>query len=169
DLIWPCASPFMFEGPMRAALSASPALRRRDRMMRALIEHLNPELAALPMADGSPALPLRAGTLHRFGPHAAALGGKAWGRVRRKLAAGRGVGRAAGPAAAPGGAAVAHLMAEPEVAALLDPADMLTRGLYAPEALRDFAAAVSAPGFDQPRRLGRVLTLELLARATSPA
>jgi hypothetical protein len=160
DRIWPCVSPFMFETPMRAALSAPPALRRRDRMMRQLIEHLHPALAALPMADGSPALPLRAGTLHRFGPHAAALGGKAWGRVRRKL------GGAAAAAAPSGGAgeAIARLAADPEIAALLEPAAMRTRELYEPRALAELLAAARAPGFDRPRRWGRVLTLELVAR-----
>jgi hypothetical protein len=153
----------MFEGPMRASLSAPPALRRRDRMTRALIEHLNPKLAALPMADGSPALPLRAGTLHRFGPHAAALGGKAWGRVRRKMGGGAaGSGGAAGAAAASG---VARLWADTDIAALLQPGAMRTRELYERTTIAAFLAAARTPGFDQPRRLGRVLTLELVARA----
>jgi len=159
DRIWPCCSPFMFEGPMRAALSAPPAMRRRDRMMRALIEHLDLRLAALPMADGSPALPLRAGTLHRFGPHAAALGGKAWGRVRRVLGA--------RPGSAPSGGAgqaLARLVADPEIAALLQPGAMRAAALYEPRALAEFLAASRTPGFDQARRWGRVLTLELVAR-----
>ena len=146
---------------MRAALSTPPGRRRRDRMMRALIEHLDPRLAALPMADGSPALPLRAGTLYRFGSHAAALGGKAWGRVRRKLGAG------ARPASAPSGGAgeaVARLVADPEIAALLEPGTMRTAALYEPRALAQFLAASRAPGFDQARRWGRVVTLELVAR-----
>ena len=161
DRLWPCVSPFMFEGPMRAALSAPPERRRRDRMMRALIEHLNPALALLPMADGSPALPLRAGTLHRFGPHAVALGGKAWGRVRRKL------GGAARSGAPSGGAgeALARLVSAPDVAVLLEPGAMRTRELYDGQALAAFVAAARAPGFDQPRRWGRVLTLELVAQA----
>ena len=160
DRIWPCVSPFMFEAPMRAALSAPPALRRRDRMMRQLIERLHPALAALPMADGSPALPLRAGTLHRFGPHAATLGGKAWGRVRRKLGGAATVGAPSGGA----GEAIARLAADSEIAALLEPAAMRTRELYAPGALDELLAAARAPGFDRPRRWGRVLTLELVAR-----
>lgn len=162
DRIWPCVSPFMFEAPMRAALSAPPALRRRDRMTRALIEHLNPRLAVLPMADGSPALPLRAGTLHRFGPHAAALGGKAWGRVRRRMGGGAASGGgAAGVAAADG---VTRLWADADIAGLLSPESMVTHELYDRAALGSFLAASRAVGFDQPRRFGRVLTLELVAR-----
>ena len=164
DRIWPCSSPFMFEGPMRAALSAPPAMRRRDRMMRALIEHLEPRLAALPMADGSPALPLRAGTLHRFGPHAAALGGKAWGRVRRAMGAKAGTAPSGGASEA-----VARLVADPEIAALLEPSAMRTRELYEGAALAQFLAVSRAPGFDQARRWGRVLTLELAAREAAAA
>lgn len=158
DRIWPCVSPFMFEGPMRAALSAPPELRRRDRMTRALIEHLNPKLAALPMADGSPALPLRAGTLHRFGPHAAALGGKAWGRVRRRMSAGA-------PGPGPTGRAAPGLIRVAEISALLQADTILTRGLYQAQALSSFLEEARRPDFDRAKRLGRVLTLELVARA----
>jgi asparagine synthase (glutamine-hydrolysing) len=155
--LWPCVSPFLFDAPMAAALSAPPALRQRDRMTRALIEHLHPALAALPMAGGYPALPVRASTLHRFGPLAAELGGK----VRRRLFG--------APAASPGPpgshATLPALLRDPDVAACLVPDAMASAALYDAGALRAFLSAPDTRGAVACRRLARVLTIELAARA----
>ena len=64
--IWPCVAPFTFRRPMELSLSAAPFDRLRNRMSRRLIEHLDPRLAALPMAEGYPASPLRPWNAHRF-------------------------------------------------------------------------------------------------------
>jgi asparagine synthase (glutamine-hydrolysing) len=165
--IWPCVSPFLFAGPMREALSAPPLLRRRDRMMRALIEHLHPRLAALPLAGGYPALPLRATTLHRFGP----LGRELMGKVGRRLSRGRrgrGSGRDAG--APPGShATFPALLRQPEVAACLAPETMASAPLYDSDALAAFLAERDTAGVVACKRLARVLTLELAARALDRA
>jgi hypothetical protein len=71
------------------------------------------------------------------------------------------------PVSAPSGGAgdaVARLVADPEIAALLEPSAMRTRELYDGAALAQWLAASRSPGFDQARRWGRVLTLELVAR-----
>jgi asparagine synthase (glutamine-hydrolysing) len=157
DRLWPCLSPFMFEGPMREALSAPPALRQHSRMARQLIERLHPELAALPMAGGYPALPIRLGTAHRFGPLAAEVAGKAWKRVRAK----------GGQEAEGGPSSVAGLWADEALAELLQPRRMRTAALYDEEALAGFLSDSRQEGFTATDRFGRVLTLELAARAAA--
>ena len=67
--IWPCVSPFTFRQPMETALSAAPFDRMRNRMSRRVIEYLDPALAALPLAEGYPASPLRPRNIHLFLPH----------------------------------------------------------------------------------------------------
>jgi hypothetical protein len=119
------------------------------------------------MAGGYPALPLRASTLHRFGPLAVELSGK----VRRRLLG--------SPGAAPGPpgshATLPDLLRDADVAACLVPEAMASAAQYDGGALRAFLTApgTGAPGTGAPdvrgavacRRLGRVLTLELAARA----
>src|SRR5262249_44467209 len=68
DRIWPCATPFMFRRPVEVALTAPVATRAHNRMARAMIAHLNPGLAAMPMAGGSPASPVGADNFWRFAP-----------------------------------------------------------------------------------------------------
>jgi hypothetical protein len=46
---------------------------------------------------------------------------------------------------------------------------MLTAACYEPAALRTFLDASQRPGFGEPRPFGRVLTLELVARALAGA
>jgi hypothetical protein len=58
----------------------------------------------------------------------------------------------------------ARLFTDAEVASLFAPAAMLTRELYDAKALTAFVQDASHPGFTPARRLGRVLTLELVAR-----
>ena len=65
--LWPVFSPFAFREPMEMALAAPTGLKVRHRMSRRLIEYQNPKLAALPLAQGYPALPVRWNTLHRSG------------------------------------------------------------------------------------------------------
>ena len=109
--IWPCVSPFMFRQPMEAALSAPPRVRVRNRMTRRLIEHLNPKLAALPLAQGYPATPLRVRNAHRFAPLALEMAFAARRKLWRKSG---GV-----SPAFPASSAVRQLWAEEEVCDLL--------------------------------------------------
>ncbi len=154
--LWPCASPFMCREPMEQALGAPPAVRLRDRMSRNLIEHLNRRLAELPLAQGYPALPLRLSTAPRFWRLGLELGGK----VIRKLS-----GRGQPPPPPRPQQNLGKLLAEEAVRDHLTPASMQTRELYEPARLEAFLAE-ALPG--TPRHeahLGRVLTLEMLARA----
>jgi hypothetical protein len=161
DRIWPCATPFMFRRPVEIALTAPVAARAHDRMARRLIDHLNPKLAALPMAGGFPASPIGPGNFWRFAPLLAATASKALRRARRML------GVRPKPVAPAVPSAAADLWAQDDVRALLDPASMKTASLYAPAALASFLAASQAPGFPDSKKLGRILTLELVAQALS--
>jgi hypothetical protein len=66
-------------------------------------------------------------------------------------------------------ATLPELLRVPDVAACLEPGAMASAALYAPEALRDFLAARDVHGAVACRRLSRVLTLELAARALARA
>jgi asparagine synthase (glutamine-hydrolysing) len=158
--IRPIASPFFFLGAMEAALSAPPWRRFGGRMAQGLAEHLNPQLAGLPMAGGYPALPVRLGTLHRFAPLGKELLDRAWGRILRKV--GR---RFASEAGAPKPMPVWDVRSLPEVPDLLRPEALLTRDLYDDAALRAFVESARA-GPEVPKlNLGCILTLELAMRS----
>ena len=155
--IWPCISPFMFKAPMEVALSSPPRLRRRGRMARELVAYMNPDLAVLPMAGGYPAMPIRWNTAHRFGP----LLSETAVKVRRRLLRGR---RQANSETA--GRSVVHdLWREPEVHETLQAREMLTEPLYRRRELEAFLISSQRPGFNALSHFGRIVTLELLARA----
>ncbi len=160
--IWPCVSPFSFREPMEAALAAPPAERGNNRMSRRLIEYQNPKLAALPLAQGYPALPWRLTTAHRFG---ALYAETARVVIRRAfltlhLPSPFAAKQSAGPQG-PG------LWDHPPVRELLDPARMITRDLYNPEKLQGLLARSRAGSSTATARATRVLTLEMLARAVA--
>ncbi len=161
DRIWPCATPLLFARPMIAALSAPVDLRRSNRMTREVIARLDPKLAALPMAGGYPASPIGLANFWRFAPLVLELGGKAWRRVRRKITG--------GAASRPGPSAARALWSAPGVAELLDPRSMVTAGLYYDQVLSGFLDASRADGFAELRKIGRVLTVELVARTLRDA
>jgi hypothetical protein len=161
DRIWPCATPFMFRRPLEISLTAPIATRARNRMARRLIEHLNPTLAALPMAGGYPASPIRLTNALRFLPLLGENASKAAGRVRRAFS------KAPRTSRAP--SVVAELWSQEEIRGLLRPAGMKTERLYRPDALASFLEASQSPGFSAGRQLGRILTLELVAQALARA
>jgi hypothetical protein len=147
--IWPCVSPFMWRQPMELILATPPAARVRHRLSRRIIEHLNPELAALPMEQGYPALPLRLNTAHRFGPLLREIAGKAMSRIPRPM-----------------NTAVLTLKSQKTIwndqglRELMQPGHMVTSDLYRHTTL----AELLRPPFRQQDLLNRVVTLELLGR-----
>lgn len=155
DRVWPCLSPFLFRAPMEAALSAPPRVRVRNRMSRRVIERLNPALAALPLTEGYPALPVRLTTLPRFVRPAAKLAGHTAERVFGRRPSGT-----AGP-----GNPILPLWGVAEMRDILDPRRMASAGLYRPDRLRDFLARSQGEHFADFQVFGRILTLELAARA----
>jgi hypothetical protein len=127
-------------------------------MAARLVERLKPDLAALPMADGYPALPLRLGTLPRFAPLGLDLATRAVRKVMTKL-----TGRHADhvPGAVAQGFDARQL---PEVVDLLAPGGMRTRALYDAAALDGFLEGARAGRPVAKGQIGRVITLELVAR-----
>lgn len=150
--VWPCISPFMFRAVMEAALAAPPRVRIRHRMTRRLIERLNPRLAALPLAQGYPALPLRPNTAHRFWPLVSEVAG---GIKRKALAHSPSAPR---PNAAAGRKErLSAIAASDEFRDLMQPSRMKSGRLYDREKLSRFLPEAASP------QLGRILTLEMLA------
>lgn len=153
--IWPCVSPFMFRRPMEIALSAPPRVRARHRMSRRLLEQFGLELAAIPLANGYPASPLRLTTAYSFTPMAIDMVRKSWQRFSVR------------PSRVPAysGGHVHPLWGEEEVADILHWKSMNTLKLYKPEQLRSFLQVSQTLGTQVEGLFGRVLTLELLSKA----
>ncbi|MBV9267442.1 MAG: hypothetical protein JO061_14820 [Acidobacteriaceae bacterium] len=151
--IWPCLSPFMFRDVMHVALSAPPRLRVRNRLTRRLVEHLDPHLSAIPLDDGTPAMPLRLSTAHYFWPLAKKYATKAMHRAFQRRAT-----------VTPGNK-IRGLWQLEEIHRILRPDSMETAGLYEPSKLKTLLAASQQESFSSAALFGRVLTLELAARA----
>jgi hypothetical protein len=159
--LWPVFSPFAFREPMEMALAAPTSLRVRHRMSRRLIEHQSPKLAALPLAQGYPALPVRWNTLHRFGPLVAETARTGWRALLRKT----GLRSRRDPQHSYPLVRIAHFE---EVRELLRPDRMASRDLYDADRLSAFLN-VDLKTVSLPERYGRLLTVELAARAVRDA
>jgi hypothetical protein len=149
--IWPCVSPFTFRRPMELALATPPFERLRNRMSRRMVQYLDPHLAALPLAEGYPASPLRPWNAHRFLLPAARLvieaAGPRLGFHSHRASSGR-----------------PDLWQVDEVCELLEPARMVSRDLYQAAPLEALIAESRRKPLDQPQLVTRILTLEMLAR-----
>jgi hypothetical protein len=158
DRIWPCVTPFLSRDVLSLALNAPAAQKAHDRLIRGMILRLNDGLAALPLAGGYPAVPMRIGNLHRFLPLFRELAGKARGRVfpGRRAATNRDA-RSDNP------------WTDPAVAALLEPASMVTRSFYEPSALASLINRSRERDFAGAAHLGRIFTLELCRRRLDEA
>jgi hypothetical protein len=162
--LWPCWSPFGFREVIELALSSPPNRRTRHRLIRRLIECQSSRLAALPLAQGYPALPLRLNTCHLFYPLLHEVGGKVVRKLGQKMGWGGG-----GGVPDPGGPAsqIGRLWALEEVADLLRPATMLTRDLYESAELdRVLQASRSPANSAECESACKILTLEMVARQT---
>jgi hypothetical protein len=128
-------------------------------MTRTLIEHLDAALAAVPLEHGEPALPLRPATALQYWPLARHYSRTLFAKARKFAPIGQ------APATKSGPNPIAGLWAEGEISAMMHPGTMLTSFLYQPEALRAFLESAKSPCFGRVSEFGRVVTLELLARA----
>lgn len=156
--IRPCASPMAFRRPLEIALGAPVDCRRNSRMARNLLAALDRELASLPMAAGYPALPISLETLPQFAPLVREYAARAAHRLRRTLFHKT-------PTAKHGNERLEALLQLDAIRDdYLNPSAMLTRELYDPSALDHFLQSAYAGNMDSPGRIGRVLTLEQIAR-----
>jgi hypothetical protein len=76
--------PFYYVPVWTAAFSTSHRHRSGHRLMRHMIERLDPRIAAIPTSSGGPAQPLRPANVHRFVPYYARLGRKAFTKIAQK-------------------------------------------------------------------------------------
>ncbi|QIK68262.1 hypothetical protein G7072_19640 [Nocardioides sp. HDW12B] len=152
--------PFYLEPVFSAAFSVPRRHRGGFRLMRRMMERLDPVAAALETTRGGPALPMRPSTAGRYLPYYRLLGRKGLNKVSGQV-----VGRPLMPLPQTYGwdesgsvrAAVAHLVER----GTLDWDRLRTRSLLSEagvERLRGFQASSAT--------LGRVLTLELALEAT---
>jgi hypothetical protein len=79
--VLPTELPFYTRPVFLAAFSTQHRHRNAHRLMRRMIEHLQPGAAAVRTTKGGPAQPLRVSNLHRFLPYYARLGSKAVEKV----------------------------------------------------------------------------------------
>jgi asparagine synthase (glutamine-hydrolysing) len=155
DRLWPCLPPFLFRSVLEVMLRTSARLSRRSLLVRRLLAEYRPELAAVPLEHGHPALPFTWRTAHRFWPLAVRYGGK----VMRKLLA------KTGHQAAPGTATPRlQLAQDDEVRELLHPPTMRLNTLADPVGLANFLHRSGEPGFRYDAQWARVLTLEITLR-----
>lgn len=155
--LWPCFSPFLMKGPLQAAVGATVRERLADRMPRRLIHDFDSQLAALPMASGMPASPITWANAYRFYRLPALWGGRVWRKASRMVGGGSKSPSHSGPSA---------------VRLFWDHAPFrdwwtrpLTEELYREGALKRFMQQSQERGFTGTAHFGRVVTLELVARA----
>lgn len=159
--LWPCFSPFLMKGPLQAALGATVSERLADRMARRVIDYFSPDLAALPMASGMPASPITWSNAHRFSRLPGQWGARAWHKAYRTLGGTR-------KATKRSSSKAVDLFWEH--AAFRDCwFGPLTEGLYHGGALQRFLEQSREQSFAAPAHLGRIVTLELVARTLQAA
>lgn len=162
DRLWPCISPYGFRLPLETVLSVPARLRNHHRLSRRLIEYECPRLAALPLADGSPATPIRLRNINSFRPLLARYSRLGVRRLARSL------GSVSAPHTNPyqhSSVGTKEFLREVNDRGLLSHSSMNTAQLYNRSALDQLVeSAASRPSPQSDRRLGRILTLELVGR-----
>jgi hypothetical protein len=160
----PSQLPFYFKPVFTAAFTTSHRHRDHHRLMRHMIERLDPVVARIRTTTGGPATRWRPTNLHRFAPYYAQIGRKAIGKLSQRV-----IGK--------------RLLAEPvlinpvivagrlELLRRLDlrPETMLSGSLYREDALTAFLDRARRPEFGDASLLGRIVTVELALRATGSA
>jgi hypothetical protein len=154
--------PCYYREVFSAAFSAHHRWRNAHRLHRALIERLQPRMAAVATERGGPAEVLRPSNALRFSPYYLRLGATAVRKVLRRPA----------PATRPSDqvqagylGAVRRLRAD----GVLTPGSMRSGALYEPRALEAFVARSEAPDFTGWSMLGRIATVELTLREVDGA
>lgn len=160
--------PFYFKPVFTAAFSTNYRHRNAHRLMRRLIEELDPRIAAVATMKGGPAQAPRVSNLHRFLPYYQLIARKAVTKISERL-----LNR---PLLLP--AAEPNPVRAAARAALVDGLDegrplrahaMRCASLFKRDALDDLLARAGEPHLKDAALLGRVLTVELALRRTDSA
>jgi hypothetical protein len=156
--------PFYFRPIFAAAFSTNYRHRNNHRLMRHMINRLDPTIAAVRTVTGGPAQPWGLSNLHRFGPYYADLARRAVAKLSY-----RAIGRAVLASRTPPQPAVTRarctLVRELRKEGVLDPGRMRSAPLYKPGALEPWLDLAERPVFADNELLGRVVTVELALRA----
>jgi hypothetical protein len=156
DQIWPCLPPFLFRSVLEAMLRTKARLCRRSLLVRRLLAEYQPEMAAVPLEHGHPALPFTWRTAPRFWPLALCYGKKA---ARKVLAKAGFKGRPTAEVSP-----CLQLAQDQQARDVLHPPTMRLKGLLDSSSLADFLRRAREPGFRYDGQWARVLTLEITLR-----
>lgn len=156
--------PFYLRPILLTVISVAPRNRRFHRLMREMMQRLDPAIAAMQTETGGPAEPPALGNLHRFAPYAWRRGRRFATRVRGRLP------RLGEPAdettAGHSEAAQAAFVGALLDAGRLDPAQMRSASLFDPSRLGElFVRARKHPQSVDWEAVGRIVTVELALEA----
>jgi len=155
--------PFYYRDFFNACFSAHHRWRNSHRLQRGMIERLGPLVAPVQTTLGGPGQPMRISNAHRFVPYYRDAARAAVRKLR--------LSRPSPKPGAPPNIAAARIKVVDRLKAdgVLDARSMRSADLYDPASLEAFVAKAEHPAFAGWPMLGRVVTLELLLRATDPA
>lgn len=156
--------PFYLKPVFNAAFSTSHRNRGAHRLMRRMIERLDPRLAAIETAKGGPAQTPRLTNLHRFVPYYGQIARKGVNKFSERLLH-RPLLLPAAPSEPIRAAARAALVESFDDGRPLSWETMRARGLYRRNAVDELLSHAGTPGFKDVGLLCRVLTVELALRA----
>jgi hypothetical protein len=160
DQIWPCLSPFMLRSVLEIMLQTGAKWRRNSLLMRMLLAELQPQLAAHPLEDGHPALPLNWKTWPHFLPAAKVYALMAW--IKAGAQAGSKGNLSTGEATR------VRLWRDEQVRELLQPETMLVGEWIERRRLREFLMASQQSQFSFGQQWQRLLSLEMALRFLRP-
>ncbi|GIK41920.1 MAG: hypothetical protein BroJett011_57530 [Chloroflexota bacterium] len=160
-------APLDFKEGVACVISVNHKWRSHARLVRLMLERINPSLAGIETADGGPALPMRLTNLPRFVPY--------WSNLAEKLMWGVGykiTGRRLWKKSDKGPDGLIYpeaqwrrdTLAQLEAENLLTPAKMHSSGLYDVERLQTLLAEARKDSFKSEGLLGRILTVEMALR-----
>jgi hypothetical protein len=153
--------PFYLAPVFSCAISVPPRHRNFHRLMRVMMQCLDPGVAAIPTETGGPAAPLGLRNAYRFAPYPWRRAKRFANRLRNTLPSGP-AGSVPSLCEAARGAFVARLRREGR----LDPARMASAGLYRREPLAMLLdRAVADPAAVDWTTIGRIVTVELALEA----
>jgi hypothetical protein len=156
--------PFYLKPVFSAAFSTSHHHRVGHRLMRRMIDTLNPGVAALVTTKGGPAAPLRAGNAHLFLPYYRSIGRKAITKVSERVLH-RSLLLPEGPADPVRATARESLLRSIGDGRPLRAHALRSAELFKATALEALLARAGQPGLRDATLLQRIITVELALRA----
>ncbi|MEJ2557592.1 MAG: hypothetical protein P8186_15465 [Anaerolineae bacterium] len=159
-------APLYFKDSVTAAISTHFRWRNHSRLVRLLMEKVNPALADVQTTDGGPATPMRVTNLHKFIPYWSLVGRQLVRKTSRAL-----LGRSLLPQGRDEFAS--HPLTQwrqitldyVEQEHILNHAQMHSGRLYDAEGLARFLERARTEEFGQETFLSRILTLEMALRS----